>query len=792
VRIVLPLLARFARLVAVALIAVPPTEAGDLYSGRQQETTVHPPRLEAGATIDGILDEPAWEQAARLVDFSQYAPVDGRPAANDTEVLVWYSPTAIYFGVRANAEVGTVRATLADRDRIDNDDQIHIFLSTFNDGRQALVFGVNPLGVQLDGALVEGAGASTGGEFSGLAIGREATDLSPDFVFDSRGRTTAAGYEVEIRIPFKTLRYPATDPQVWGVNVLRFSQQTGHEDSWVPARRSSASFLAQSGTLSGLTDLRRGLVLDLNPVVTAHTTGQAGVDGWRYDPDSPEFGGNVRWGVTSNLTLNGTINPDFSQVEADAGEFVYDPRSAVFFPEKRPFFLEGSEFFATPNELIYTRRIVAPVAAAKLTGKVAGTSLGLLSAIDDRAQSLSGDDHPLFTIGRVQRDVGAASKLALVFTDRTEDLRSNRVGSADARLVLREMYSLQLQGAVSRTRLEEATTTAPLWQAIFARNGRRYSLRCTSRGVDDEFSTASGFVSRTGIVRNAVTNQIAFYGPPGGWWERLSGDVVLDGTWQYDDFVGGRSAQDRKLHINLNGALRGGWQATASVLIESFGYDSELYEDYAILLPGPEGDRLVPFTGTPRLGNLDYVVSLTMPPRRGLSLYAFALWGRDENFHEWSPADIAFAEVTAQWRPQTQLRVDASWKLQSYSRRSDGSSVAWRRIPRLRLEYQLTRAIFLRGVVEYDANWQDDLRDDSRTNAPIFIRDPDTGDYERALGFERNQLRADWLFSYQPVPGTVFFAGYTSILTEPLPDGRQHLGRAADGFFLKFSYLWRL
>ena len=786
------LLAGIVPLVGAALIAACPAEGGDLYSGRGQNIAVRPPRLDARPTIDGVLDEPAWEQAAKLVDFSQYAPVDGRPATHDTEVLVWYSPTAIHFGVRASADAGTVRATLADRDRLDNDDQVLIFLSTFNDGRQALVFGVNPLGVQLDGAMVEGARASTGGEFSGLATGREATDLSPDFVFESRGRMTSAGYEVEIRIPFKTLRFPAEDPQVWGVNVLRRSQQTGHEDSWVSARRSSASFLAQSGTLAGLTGLQRGLVLDLNPVVTARTDGEAGAAGWRYDPESPEFGGNVRWGVTSNLTLNGTVNPDFSQVEADAGEFVFDPRSAVYFPEKRPFFLDGSEFFATPNDLIYTRRVVAPVVAAKLTGKLAGTSLGLLSAVDARALSLSGDDYPIFTIARVQRDIGAASKLGLVFTDRTEDLRSNRVGSVDARLVFRNIYNVQLQAAVSRTRLAEQTTTAPLWQAIVARNARRYSFRYTLRGIDEEFSTASGFISRTGIVRQALTNQITFYGPEGGWWERVSGDLVLDGTWQYEDFVSGRSAQDRKLHTNLNGTLRGGWQATASVLVESFGYDPKLYEDYAILLPGPDGDRIVPFTGTPRLFNLDYVLALTMPPRRGLSLYAFALWGRDENFYEWSPADIVFAEVTAQWRPQTQLRVDGSWKLQSYARRTDGSLVGWRRIPRLKVEYQLTRAIFLRGVVEYDANWQDDLRDDSRTNAPLVIRDPITGEYERALGFERSLLRGDWLFAYQPVPGTVFFAGYTSILAEPLPDGRPRLGRAADGFFLKFSYLWRL
>jgi hypothetical protein len=464
----------------------------------------------------------------------------------------------------------------------------------------------------------------------------------------------------------------------------------------------------------------------------------------------------------------------------------------VFFPEKRPFFLDGSELFATPNDLIYTRRIVAPVAAAKLTGTLRGTNIAVLSAVDDRALSLSGDDHPVFTISRVQRDIGSASKVGVVYTDRREDATANRVVGADARLVFRDIYNLQLQAAASRTRLGDTSVTGPLWQAVLARSGHRYSFQYLLRGVDDDFNTASGFISRAGIVRGALTNQIAFYGAPGGWWERASGDLVLDGTWLYDDFVNGRGPQDRKLHINLNGALRGGWQTTASVLVESFGFDRELYVDYALLLPGPDGPRLAPFTGTPSIRNLDYVLSLTTPPRAGLSLYTFVLWGRDENFFEWAPADILFVDMSAQWRPQTQFRVDATWKLQSYSRRTDGTLVGDRSIPRLKVEYQLTRAIFLRAVAEYDRNRQADLRDDSRTDAPIAIRDPVTGLYERALGFSQERLRADWLFAYQPMPGTVLFAGYSSTLSEPLPDGRRRFGRAADGFFLKFSYLWRL
>src|SRR3954465_445302 len=388
--------------------------AAAVYSGRGNQLHVTPLRVETPAIIvDGALDEPAWQQAARLPDFSQYSPVDGRPADDATEIFVFYSPTTIYFGVKAHAAPGAVHATLANRDRIDADDGIQIFLNPFNDGRQALVFGVNPLGIQADGALVEGTNNRGGALFGGLESGREVTDLTPDYVFQSKGRLTDYGDEIEIAIPFKTLRFPSERVQSWALNIVRRVQSSGHEDSWTPALRAKSSFLAQSGTLDGLTDLRRGLVLDLNPVVTAHSDGAPTGAEWNYETSRPELGGNVRWGVTPNLTMNGTINPDFSQVEADASQFTFDPRSALFFPEKRPFFLEGIEQFATPNNLIYTRRVVAPLGAARLTGKAEGTRVAALVAVDGEEASASRRDHPFFNIVRVQRDLGAQSRFGL-------------------------------------------------------------------------------------------------------------------------------------------------------------------------------------------------------------------------------------------------------------------------------------------------------------------------------------------------------------------------------------------
>ncbi|HVL67584.1 MAG TPA: DUF5916 domain-containing protein [Vicinamibacterales bacterium] len=775
-------------LVLPLVVALLATDPPAIYKGSEGATAVTAPRLEASAVIDGALDDEVWTRAARLSGFSQYAPNDGRPAENETEVLVWYSPTAIYFGIRAAAAPGSVRATLAERDRIDADDWVQLYLTTFNDGRQATVFGVNPLGVQMDGALVEGTRSGQGGGgFGGLSAGRETPDLSPDFVFESKGRLTGDGYEVEIRIPFKSLRYQSRPVQDWGLHVIRRVQSSGHEDSWVPARRTASSFLGQSGTLVGLTDLRRGLVMDLNPVVTARADGAQHAGSWRYDAGAPEAGGNLRWGLTPNLTLNATVNPDFSQVEADASQFQFDPRRALFFAEKRPFFLDGSEYFSAPNNLVYSRRIIEPVVAAKLTGKVSGTSVAVLSAVDDTAHSLTGRDNPLYQIVRLQRDVGGGSRAGMLYTDRVDGSATNRLLAGDARILWRKIYAIDLQAAVSRDTLDGSTTVAPLWSAVLNRSGRRYGFRLVASGTDDDFRAGSGFVSRTGVGTVRMTNQVSAYGRQGARLERWTGDVTLEGSWQYDALVNGRPAQDRKLHLNSNFTFRGGWRTGASVLIETFGYDERLYADYGLR----DGDQVRPFTGVPRLPNLDYVLTLNTPRRKGVAANVFLLWGKDDNFFEWASSDIIFGTVGLQWRPTERLRIDGNYQLQSYARRTDGSLVSRRRIPRVRLEYQATRAIFVRWVGEQNAYYQDALRDDSRTELPIVILDRASGTWRATLPVRRRTFRQDVLFSYQPTPGTVVFAGYGSTFDDSR-DPRRAWGRARDGFFTKISYLFRL
>ena len=771
--------------------------AQETYNGRSNQLQVRPPRLEeASTTVDGRLDEPQWAQAAILTGFSQFSPNDGVPASDSTEVLVWYSPTAIHFGIRAFERHGEPRATLADRDKIDSDDNVQILLGTFNDGRQATVFAVNPLGVQADGTIVE-SNQSRSSSFGGGTLARDPADLSADFVFQSKGVVTPDGYVVEVRIPFKSLKYQSADVQSWGLNVVRHEQHSGHEDSWAPARRAGLSFLAQSGTLDGLTGLHRGLVVDVNPEMTQRTTGlptTAGLPGgWGYARARPEVGGNARWGVTNNLTLSGTINPDFSQIESDAGQLAFDPRSALFFPEKRPFFLEGTEQFATPHSLIYTRRIIQPVGAAKLSGKLSGTSVAFLSAVDADAGSLSRANHPRFNLLRVQRDVGTSSKVGMAYTDRVDGNDYNRVADVDGSYLFGGIYSLQGQYAQSFTQQNGTVLNAPLWHAGINRNGKHVALSYSLDGVHESFIAQSGYINRPGVVNASIDQRYTSQGAPGRLIEEWTFNPGYFSTWRYQSFVHQDDAIEKKLHFTLNATLRGGWNAGIGYFVETFGFDPGLFANYRVL--GVANDTL-PFVGTPRIPNSEAFLSFGSPAGAALSANAFYLWGRDENFTEWASSNIIIATYGLTLRPTDKLRMHATYNLQSFNRRSDGSIVGNNRIPRLKIEYQIARPVFVRLVGEYDSFYRDALRDEGRTGRPLLVNG------QRTSAVTAATFRGDFLFSFLPNPGTVVFLGYgagyadTRPASQPFefPSSLRFNGynRTGDAFFVKASYLFRL
>jgi hypothetical protein len=412
------------------------------YSGRTGRLEVSIPKFDVDVDIDGNLDDEVWSRAALLSDFTQYEPVESIPSTETTETYVFYSSDAIYFGIRAldrNPEL--IQARLGERDRaVFNDDWIRIMLDTFDDQRQAYVFYVNPLGIQTDGLWIEGLQRGFGrggGGGGGVSI-----DFNPDFIWESDGHVNEEGWSAEIRIPFVSLRFNEVPVQEWGIQVTREVKRRGFKQAWAPLTKNITSTLAQSGRLVGLRDLQARRLIEVNPEGTGKRVGLRNTVGQFTREDfEPDLGVNARIGLTQNLVLDGTINPDFSQIEADQNRLTTNERFAIFFPEKRPFFLEGAEIFGTPKNLVHTRQIIDPIGGAKLSGKFGSTNMGYIGAVDESLRSVfndSGAPNAAFNLFRARRDIGRGSTVGVLYTDRTltDGSQYNRVAAADARVLM--------------------------------------------------------------------------------------------------------------------------------------------------------------------------------------------------------------------------------------------------------------------------------------------------------------------------------------------------------------------
>jgi len=766
----LPLLAAF------QLAAAAPR----VYDGRAGQTTVAIPKIESDVVIDGNLDEAVWRRAALLTGFSLYSPVDQRPAPDSTEVLVWYSSSAIYFGIRAFEPHGAVAATLADRDRIGADDNIEIHLDTFDERNRAFIFVVNPLGVQADGTKTE-----TGGFIPGANVMPGMNDLSADFVWQSRGRLLEGGYVVEVRIPFSSLRYPLLPEQRWGLQIDRHVQHNGYEETWTPALKASASFIAQAGWITGLTGLHHGQLVELNPELTNTVTGSpccaAPQPGWRYDAN-PQIGGNLRWTLGSNYILNGTVKPDFSQVEADATQIAADERFALFYPEKRPFFVEGIDQFNVPNTLVYTRTIVRPDAAAKFTGKLGRADVAVLSALDEAPSSFTTNDRPLVDVVRLRQNFGEQSLAGIVYSDRVGGGRENRVFGGDTHIVFGKIYFAQFQAVQSMTRVNGVSSSGPLWEGVVDATGRGWGFHYNIIGVAPDFRSDNGFIPRVGYVSPSAANRFTWYGKPGALFERTMIFFQASGVWKYDDFFDAKSLLEDRFGAMGSVTLRGGWSINFSPKIASYAFDPA---DYAGLYTRPS----IAFQPSDRVETVVSGFSASTPQFHRWAASVGTTLGNDVDFLETSRVERRDFNVSLDLRPSDRLRGSLTYVSSAFNRRSDGERTAFTRIPRLKIEYQLARPVFVRVVSQYTATLRAPLRD-PRTGDLLFVTN--SGTVVPSTGSSSNSLRTDWLFSYRPNPGTVFFLGYGGSMSETDPLAFQNLRRTGDSFFVKASYVFRM
>jgi hypothetical protein len=753
-----------------------------VYSGRANQISVPLPRIDADITVDGMLDEPVWARAALLNGFSLYQPVDGREAPDSTQVLVWYSANAIHFGIRAFEPHGTVAATYADRDRVSSDDNVELHLDTFDERNRALVFIVNPLGIQADGTKSE-----NGGFIPGSNVGPGQNDLSADYIWQSRGHVTDWGYEVEVRIPFSSLRYRADAVQRWGLQVDRHVQHSGYEETWTPAKRASASFIGQAGYLTGLAGMHHGTVVELNPELTNTTTGSPCCaplqSEWRYR-SNPQLGGNVRWNMGSNFVVNGTVRPDFSQVEADATQIAADERFALFYAEKRPFFVEALDQFNVPNTLVYTRTIVRPEGAAKVTGKIGRADVAILSAVDERQPSYGGA-RPLVDIVRLRQSFGEQSIAGIVYSDRVAGSRSNRVFGGDAHVVFGGKYYAQAQLVGSSTRANGTTKNAPMWEAVVDGTGRSFGFHYNIIGIHPDFRTDNGFVPRVGYVQPGASNRFTYYGKPGALLERANAFATVNALWLYDDFFSARSLLEDHASVMTQFTLRGGWSVGVTPRISSYAFDPAAYS--TIYVPAPPSRT--PFVPSSRIETYTTGFSISTPQFRKFAASAGATVGNDVDVLETSRVRRVDYNASLDLRPSSRLRVNATYVASSFTRRATGEESAFTRIPRVKIEYQIARPIFVRVVSQYGAARREPLRDPV-TGEILLLSNQ--GAYVPSALNASNVLRTDWLFSYRPHPGTVFFAGYGGSLSEPDPLAFDRLRRTGDSFFVKASYVFRV
>jgi hypothetical protein len=392
-------------------------------------------RAASAIKVDGVLDEDAWKKATVVPLPIEWMPGDNVPPPVETECLVTYDAKNLYFGFRAHdPRPAEIRAHLMDRDDTDTliqDDHVGMMIDTFNDERRAFQFRVNPLGVQADAIFSEQDGVE---------------DFSWDMIWNAVARITPDGYVVEVALPLKQLRFPAgAGPQTWGFEAFRsYPRNVRHRLSSQRRDRNLGCLLCQENKISGLEGLAQGRNLEFDPTGTFSRTDElaaptdAGVTRGDVKADA---GLTARWSMTSSMTMNGTVNPDFSQIEADVAQLDVNQRFALYYPEKRPFFLEGIDYFTTPIQAVFTRTVADPYWGAKLTGKQGGNAMGLFVTRDrinnlllpsnESSTNASLEDDVTTVVGRYRRDIGNSSTIGALYAGREGEGYHNRQIGAD-------------------------------------------------------------------------------------------------------------------------------------------------------------------------------------------------------------------------------------------------------------------------------------------------------------------------------------------------------------------------
>jgi hypothetical protein len=722
-------------LVALCLVASLPAVAEDDRPRLEIARAARPP------TIDGLLDDEAWQgPPLPLTEWLTYNPLSGEKMAQQTEVRIAYDDRYLYFAFHClDPEPDKVRSTISRRDNMWNDDWVGLSLDSVGNGQSSYDMFVNPSGIQGDILTTTSAGENT----------------APDWVWDSAGRRTASGYDVELRLPLTSIRFKSGADVRMGVLFWRRVSRLGMSASWPVIPQGRSVFERHAVML--LHDLKRPLTLELSPSTTySYRQTRATPVSFAPADSKPDAGLSVKYGVTSSATVEGTINPDFSQVESDAFQVEVNQRYPLFFSEKRPFFMEGMGSFelagasgdAVMKTAVHTRRIVDPFWGTKTTGTAGRVGFGLLAAGDDApGRQLEGAPNPFlghrrdFYIARTQLSLGRSSYVGGILTDTEFGGGHNRVGGADIALKLgRHSASATFIATGSVSPDGRQHTDGRGGQAMYVFDSKPILFITQLEHYDRGFQMDTAFLNQVGITQGWTYVAPSFYPDPKKhpWFKRF----IPFAFFQY----GKDRVQDGKPWIVVPG-VRMNFTRQGYFRVDEI-YGDEVWAGQTFR------------KGTARvMGQAQFT--------RWLFLSGQATFGRSIFYDPVSPylghTRTYSAEVGLQPSPRLNERI--TFDRVQFDRPTDGSRVYTVNVVNTRTTFQLNRYFSVRGIVQYDSS--------------------------------RHQVLTDFLGSWELLPGTVAYAGYGSLIERADWDGTQFVPGSGvfrtreRGLFFKASYVHR-
>ncbi len=705
------------------------------------------PRVDAEVRVDGVLDEAVWDRAWTMTMDYEVQPGENIPAPARTEVLVMYDERHIYVGFRAtDPDPGAIRAHLTDRDQAWSDDWVGVVFDTFNDERRNYLFAINPLGVQMDTIEHWPDG-----------------DTPWDGIWASAAIVTDWGWSAEIEIPFSTLRFQRSEaPQIWGFDAIRgYPRNVFHQMGAFPRDRSNNCYLCQALEIEGFAGVSPGRNIEIVPTLTASRTDAREVlpDGSMVDGDPDiELGITARWGITPNLTLSGTVNPDFSQVEADARQLEVNRPFAIFYPEKRPFFMEGADFFETSMDIVYTRLMREPSWGLKLTGKEGAHTIGAYVVDDDITNLIipgsESSDYTVLdssnraTVLRYKHDIGSSVTLGGLFTDRNGQDYLNRVGGfdGDLRITPRDRVFVQVLGSSTRYPEEvvedfdqpEGTFDDWAGEIYYTHDTRTWQWWALLWDVGSDFRADLGFMPQVNFRHREVGLGYQWNAVQGSWYSRMDLKAKVADTVDQTGFL---LFHEDVVQFTFEGPLQSHSVVRPSRARE--GYNGQEFNVNRLRLhfcakPNGHSHAWLNLTGG---GQVDYVNT-----RAGDFVNIDAgFWYRFGRHFFIEPG-------------YTRERMDVA-----------GGWLYTSTIAQLEASWQFNARCFVRAILQHV---------NDQFNTALYSDD---------RGPEYQNLFTQLLFSYKLNPSTVFFLGYSD---NSFSNQDYELTRANRSVFAKIGYAW--